>query len=59
MRADVGFFRIENVGRYQAGVGAICYQRPCETILRFYDIAKQLLNNRLLFKQFLSVVFGD
>jgi hypothetical protein len=59
MRADVGFFRIENVGSYQAGAGATCYQRPYNTILHFYDIAKELLNNRLLFKQFSSVVFGE
>lgn len=57
MRVDIGFFSIENVGNYQEGVGAICYLRPCETILHLYDIAKSLQNNRLLFKQFSSVFF--
>jgi len=56
MREDVGFFRIDNVGSYQAVAGTICYNRPYDTILRFYDIAKELLNNRLLFKQFSIVV---
>jgi hypothetical protein len=57
MRVDIGFFSIENVGNYQEGVGAIFYLRPRETILRLYDIAKSLQNNRLLFKQFSSVFF--